>query len=92
LVPASDGRDDLVGIGGPDERLGVVISLGEEAPDGGLEIDEGSEHAALEPSLAELSKEALDGVEPGSRFWRVMEHKAGMLVEPGPDLGVLVLP
>jgi len=90
LVPASDGSDDLVGIGGPDERLGVVISLGEEALDGGLEIDQRSEHAALEPSLAELSKEALDGVEPGSRFRRVMEHKAGMPVEPGPDLGVLV--
>jgi hypothetical protein len=45
LAPAADGSDDLVGISGPDEGLGTVIKLGEEAIDGGLEIDDGSEQA-----------------------------------------------
>ena len=90
MVPAPDGGDDLVGIGGPDERFGIVIGLGEESPYSGLEIDERAEHAALEPSLAELGEETLDGIEPGGRFRRVMEHKTGMAIEPSPDFGVLV--
>jgi hypothetical protein len=57
LVPAADGSDDLIGIGGPDEGLGVVIGLGEETLDGGLQIDERAEHAALEPSPGELGEE-----------------------------------
>jgi hypothetical protein len=90
LIPASDGGDDLVRIGGPDEGPGIVIGLGEEALDGGLEIDEGSKGAALQSSLGQLGEEALDGIEPGGRFGRVMEHEAGMAIESGPHLGVLV--
>jgi len=56
LVPASDGSDDLVGIGGPDERLGVVISLGEEALDGGLEIDHDRNTPRLSRRLLSLAK------------------------------------
>jgi hypothetical protein len=48
LVPTSDGGDDLIGIGGPNKRLGAVVGSGEEAFDRGLEIDERSEHAALQ--------------------------------------------
>ena len=40
LVPAVDGGDDFVGIGGPDERLWVGILVDEEAVDGGLEADQ----------------------------------------------------
>ncbi len=32
---------------------------------GGLEIDDGAEHAALEPPARDLGEEALDEVEPG---------------------------
>ena len=39
-MPALDGGDDFVGIGGPDEGLWAVVGLGEEAVDGGLEIDD----------------------------------------------------
>ena len=35
-----------------------------EAVDGGLEIDNGVEDAAFEPSFGELGKDALDRVEP----------------------------
>jgi hypothetical protein len=58
LVPASDGGDDLIGIGGPDEGFGVIVRLSKEAFDRALEIDEGSEDAALESSLAQLGEEA----------------------------------
>jgi len=37
LVPALDGGDDFVGIGGPGEGLWLLVVLGEETVDGGLE-------------------------------------------------------
>jgi hypothetical protein len=51
LEPALDGGDYFIGVCSPDEGSGVVIGLGEEALDGGLEIDERVEHAAFEASL-----------------------------------------
>ena len=38
LVPTAGGGDDGVGIGGPDERFGALVVLGEVAVDGGLEV------------------------------------------------------
>jgi hypothetical protein len=46
LVPAYDGGDDLVGVCGSGEGLGVMVGLVEIAVDGGLEVDDGSEGAA----------------------------------------------
>jgi len=66
LVPASDGGDDLIGVGGPYEGFGVVVGLGEETVDRCLQIDQRAEHAALESSPGELGEEALDGIEPRS--------------------------
>jgi hypothetical protein len=43
LVPSFDGSDDLIWIGGPGEGFGVFVGFGNEAIDGGLEIDEGME-------------------------------------------------
>jgi hypothetical protein len=63
LVPASDGSDDFVGVGGPHEGSRVIVGFPEEAVDGGLEIDDRAEDAAFEAALAELGEEALDGVE-----------------------------
>jgi len=40
------------------------IVLVENAADGGLEIDDGSEDAALQSPLRENGEEALDNVEP----------------------------
>jgi hypothetical protein len=64
LVPAFDGRDDFVGIGRPSERLWQLISLGEEAVDGGLQVDDGSKDATFQSLFAELGEETLHGVEP----------------------------
>ena len=63
-MPASDGGDDAVRVGCPDERFRVRILLGDEAVDGGLEIDQRMEGAAFEPPSCELGEEAFHGVEP----------------------------
>ncbi len=39
-MPARGGADDFVGIGGPDEGLGLLIVVHDEAVDGGLQIDD----------------------------------------------------
>ena len=67
--------------------FGSVVVLGEEAVDGGLEVDDRSEDAALEPSLGQLGEEAFDGVEPGGRGRREVEGEARMAAEPGRTLG-----
>jgi hypothetical protein len=90
LVPASDGGDDFVGIGGPDERLGAIVGFLEEAVDGGLQIDDRLEDPALEAALGQFGEEAFDGIEPGSRSRGEMENKAELAIEPGAHLGVLV--
>jgi hypothetical protein len=66
LVPSLDSGDDAVCVGGPDEGLGIIVGLVDEAVDGGLEVGDGAEHAALEPAPGELSEKALDGVQPGA--------------------------
>jgi hypothetical protein len=62
--------------------VGVVMI--EEAIDGGLEVGDGSEDAALETALGQGGEKALDGVEPGSRGWGEVEGPAGMASEPFP--------
>ena len=51
LVPASDCGDDFVGVGDPLEGFAVSVVVVEEAVDGGLKVDDGSEDAALQPPL-----------------------------------------
>ena len=46
-MPTIGGGDDFVWIGGPDEGLWLLVVVGDEAIDGGLEIDDASEDAAL---------------------------------------------
>ena len=67
-----------------------MVGLGEEAVDGGLQIDDGSEDAALEAALGELGEEALDGIEPGCRGRGEVEGPARMPGEPLAHLGMLV--
>jgi len=64
-VPSPDSGNDFVGVCGPSEGFGVIVCLRDEAVDCDLEIDDGSEHAALEASARGLGEEAFDGVEPG---------------------------
>ena len=62
MVPSFDGGDDFVGVGRPDEGLGIAIDLFDEAVDGGLEIDDGAEDTAFEPPPGEFGEEALDAL------------------------------
>lgn len=64
MVPAFDGGDDPVWVGGPSEGFWVGVLLGDEAVDGGLEINERVECAALQAPLGKFGKEAFDGVKP----------------------------
>jgi hypothetical protein len=89
-MPTIGGGDDFVWIGGPDEGLWLLVVVGDEAIDGGLEIDDAFEDAALEAPLGEDGEETLDGVEPTGRGGREMEAPARMTPQPFDHLGVLV--
>lgn len=84
------GGNDGSGIRSPDEGLWRLIVLGDEAFDGGLEVDDGSEHAVPEASAGQDGEEALDGVQPRTGCRREVEGPARVTVEPGADLLVLV--
>ena len=55
-MPAPDGGDDLIGIGGPGEGPRVIIGLLQEAVDRGLEIDDRAERSASEATLGQLAE------------------------------------
>ena len=78
LMPVPDGGNDCVGIGGPGEGLGFNVVLAHEAVDRGLEVDDGVEDAALEPSPGEFREEAFDGIEPGTGCRHEVEGPARM--------------
>jgi hypothetical protein len=90
LLPSPDRGEDAIGVGGPVEGFGVGVGLVEESVDRGLEVDEGAEDAAFEPSPREFGEEALDGVEPGRGGRGEVEGPAGMSGKPGTHLGMLV--
>ena len=89
-MPSLDSGDDFVWIGGPDEGLGVMVGLGDEAIDRRLELDEGMEDTTFEAAPRELGEEAFDGVEPGAGSRGEVEDEAGMAHEPRRDLRMLV--
>jgi hypothetical protein len=72
------------------EWLRVSVGLGNEAVDGGLEIDDGVKDAALQSTPAELCEKSLDGVEPGARGWCEMEDKSRMAIEPSANVRMFV--
>ena len=55
-APPSDEPGEGFGLGG--------VVLGDEAVDGGLEVDDRAEGSVLEAAPGELGEEALDGVQP----------------------------
>jgi hypothetical protein len=88
-MPAFDGGDDFVWVCSPCEGFWTLVCLVDEAVDSGLEIDDGSEDAALQPPPGQLGEEAFDGVEPRTRSGREVEREAFMASKPCPDLGML---
>lgn len=55
-MPTPDGCDDPVWVGLPDERSRIQIMLLDEAIDGGLQIDNGVEHAVFRRLRVSLAK------------------------------------
>jgi hypothetical protein len=82
LVPAFDGGDDFVGVGGPDEGLGHLVGLLDEAVDGGLKVDDGAEDAALSRRLESLAKKPSTALSQEQEVWQEVEGEAGVAVEP----------
>ena len=80
--PSSYGGDDSVWVGVRGEGPGVCFGLGDEAVDGGLQVDDGAEDAALEATSAELDEKAHDGIEPRAASWPEVENEPGMPFEP----------
>src|SRR5665213_2213832 len=89
-MPAFDGSDDFGWVCGPFEGLWHLISLGDEAVDGGLEIDDGSEDATFQSLLGQLGEVTFHGVEPGARGRCEVEDEAHVPPEPTPYLGMLM--
>ena len=89
-MPTGCGGDDFIGIGGPDERLWLLVVIGDEAIDGGLEIDDALENAALGASFGQDGEETLNGVEPAGRGWGKVECPSRVPPEPLDNLGVLM--
>ena len=89
-MPTFNGGDNFVWIGGPRKRFRALIGFGDEAINGGLEIDERMEDAPVEPPFGEFGEEALDSIGPRTRCGREVEGEAAMTIKPGPNLGVLM--
>ena len=92
MEPTVSGGDDGIRIGAPDEGFGRLVVFGDEAVDGGLEVDEGAEHAAFQTPFGEFGKEALDRVEPGGRGRGEVEHPARVALEPLPPASWSIAP
>jgi hypothetical protein len=78
LLPAFDSGEDAVWVGGPDEGFGIGVCLSDKAVDSDLEVNDGSEHAALEATARELGEEAFDRMEPGCGGRGEVERPVGM--------------
>jgi len=67
-----------------------MVVLGDEAMDGGFELVDGMECAALEAALAELGEKRLDGIEPRGGHRHEVEGPARVVGEPGEDGGMFM--
>jgi hypothetical protein len=90
LVSSFDGSDDFIRIGDPVKRFGVFVGFGDEAIDGGLEINEGVEDTTVKPPPGEFGEETFDGIEPRTGCRGEVENKPLVAIEPGPDLWMLM--
>ena len=82
MFPALDSGEDTLWIGGPYEGFGIGVCLGDEAVDGELQVNDGSEHASLEATARELGEEAFDRIEPGRKGRGEVGRPAGIPGQP----------
>ena len=72
-----NGGDEAIGVSSPDEGV-IGIGFGEGAIDGGLQFDDRSEDAPLEPPSGQPREQSLDRIEPGARFGGEVKDEARM--------------
>jgi len=89
-VPPPDSGDDFVWVCGPGEGFRIIVSLRDEAVDGGLEFDNAPEDTALQSLLGQFGEEALDSVEPRARGRREVEGETRVPIEPLTHLRMLM--
>src|SRR5467141_2642551 len=73
---------DVGCLSGPNERLGVGVVLRDVSFNGLDQLFDISEATASDLFLSDVSKEALDHVEPGSTGRSEMNMEAGMSLQP----------
>ena len=88
----SDTTFDLRGGLGPDEGLGVLVPVGEEASDGAFQLGNAGETAAPNRLLADDAEPAFDQIEPGGAGRGEVQMKARVVFKPGFYPGMLVSP
>ena len=89
-MPSRGGGDDFVRVCGSDEWFWLLILIGDEAVDGGLEIDDAFEDAAFEAAFGQDGEEALDGIEPTRRGGREVKRPSRIAAQAVDHLGVYV--
>ena len=86
LGPPFSGGNDLFGIDGPPEGFCFIsVVFLDEPMDGRLALGDGIEDGVLQTPLGQFGEKPLDGIQPGGRSGREMEHPVGMPVKPGVD-------
>ncbi len=83
--------DDGIGIGGPDEGLGLCgVVVVDDAADSVLEFAYGAEDAIFETASCPLGEDAFERVQPRARSGGKVEGPVRMACEPDLDFLVLV--
>ena len=82
--------EDVGGAGGPDEGLGIFVVAIDVSSNGQNEFFEIAKHAAPQPVLREIAKEAFHHVQPRRAGGREVHMKARVLIEPALDLGMFM--
>jgi len=88
-VPSIDLLDNVVGIGGPGDGFGFAVVFADVSLDGGLQVDQRAEDAALQSPADEGGKEGFHRIGPGAGSRREMKHPAGCRASQARTLGCL---
>src|SRR5690606_24648215 len=89
-VGTNDLLKDIVGLGGPDKRLGIFIVMGDVIINGSGQFGHTGKDAATQTLSGYVAKEALHHIEPGGGCGREVDMETWMLFQPFLDLRMLM--
>ena len=90
MIGANDFLEDVLGLGGPDKGFRIFVMHSDVLRDGGDGLRDAAKYTAPQPFGGDVTKGALDHLEPGRRRRGEMDMETGMLSKPRADLGMLV--